>query len=32
MGQGAQIIRVHDVVETYQARALWLALEGQTST
>jgi dihydropteroate synthase len=27
MGQGAQIIRVHDVVETYQARALWLALE-----
>jgi dihydropteroate synthase len=32
MGQGAQIIRVHDVAETYQARALWLALEGQPST
>jgi len=27
MGQGAQIVRVHDVAETYQARALWLALE-----
>jgi len=32
MGQGAQIIRVHDVAETYQARALWLALEEQAST
>jgi dihydropteroate synthase len=32
MGQGAQIIRVHDVAETYQARALWLALEGQPPT
>ena len=32
MGQGAQIIRVHDVAETYQARALWLALEGQSPT
>lgn len=31
MGQGAQIVRVHDVAETYQARALWLALEGQNS-
>jgi dihydropteroate synthase len=28
MGQGAQIVRVHDVAETYQARALWMALEG----
>jgi dihydropteroate synthase len=24
--QGAQIVRVHDVAETFQARALWLAL------
>ena len=32
MGQGAQIVRVHDVAETYQARALWLALEGQSAT
>ena len=32
MGQGAQIIRVHDVAETYQARALWLALEGRSPT
>jgi dihydropteroate synthase len=24
--QGVQIIRVHDVAETYQARAIWLAL------
>lgn len=31
LGQGAQIVRVHDVAETYQARALWLALEGQNS-
>jgi dihydropteroate synthase len=28
MGQGAQIVRVHDVAETYQALALWMALEG----
>jgi dihydropteroate synthase len=32
MGQGAQIIRVHDVAETYQARALWLALEAPSPT
>ena len=32
LGQGAQIVRVHDVAETYQARALWLALEGQSAT
>jgi dihydropteroate synthase len=31
LGQGAQIVRVHDVAETYQARALWLALEAQNS-
>jgi dihydropteroate synthase len=24
--QGAQILRVHDVAETYQARAIWLAM------
>lgn len=32
LGQGAQIVRVHDVAETYQARALWLALERQSAT
>jgi dihydropteroate synthase len=32
LGQGAQIVRVHDVAETHQARALWLALEGQNAT
>jgi dihydropteroate synthase len=26
--QGVQIIRVHDVAETYQARAIWLAMGG----
>ncbi|HYE49624.1 MAG TPA: dihydropteroate synthase [Azospirillaceae bacterium] len=28
LDQGAQILRVHDVAETAQARALWLALNG----
>lgn len=32
LGQGSQIVRVHDVAETYQARALWLALERQSAT
>jgi dihydropteroate synthase len=27
--QGAQMIRVHDVAETRQAVALWMALNGE---
>ena len=30
-GQGAQIIRVHDVIETVQALALWRALTSEGS-
>jgi dihydropteroate synthase len=26
LGQGVQIVRVHDVAETYQARAIWQAM------
>jgi len=32
MGQGVQIVRVHDVAEMYQARALWTALEALSPT
>ncbi|WP_323036056.1 dihydropteroate synthase [Pararhodobacter sp.] len=31
-GQGAQILRVHDVAETVQALALWRALTGEGAT